>query len=65
MKNNWKDILWSTLLTILDIVCFPANPLVLTGVLNVESYLPLTIIGFIVWTFGMVLVTAPIIMFPR
>ena len=64
-KINWKDALWSTLLTILGIVCFPANPLVLTGVLDVESYLPLTIIGFIVWAFGMVLVMAPIIMFPR
>jgi len=64
-KINWKDALWSTILTILGIVCFPANPLVLTGVLEVESYLPLTILGFIVWTFGMVLVMAPIVMFPR
>jgi protein-S-isoprenylcysteine O-methyltransferase Ste14 len=64
-KINWKDAIWSTLLTILGIVCFPANPLVLTDILDVESYLPLTIIGFFVWAFGMVLVMAPIIMFPR
>jgi protein-S-isoprenylcysteine O-methyltransferase Ste14 len=64
-KINWKDALWSTLLTIFGIICFPANPLVLTGVLEVESYLPLTVIGFIIWTFGMVLVMAPIVMFPR
>jgi len=64
-KNKWKDITWSTLITILGIVCFPANPLVLTGILKVESYLPLFIIGWIVWAFGMVLVMAPIIMFPR
>ena len=65
VKFSWKDILWSALLTVLGVVCFPANPLVLTGVLDVESYLPLTIIGFIVWVFGMVLVMAPIVMFPR
>ena len=65
MKINRKNIFWSTLLTVLGVVCFPANPLVLTGVLDVESYLPLTIIGFIVWAFGMVLVMAPIVMFPR
>ena len=60
-----QNILWSTLITILGIACFPANPLVLTGILEVESYLPLTIIGFIIWAFGMVLVMAPIVMFPR
>ena len=60
-----ENILWSTLLTILGIVCFPVNPLVLTGVIEVQSYLPLTIIGWVVWVFGMVLVMAPIIMFPR
>ena len=59
------NILWGTLLTILGIVCFPANPLVLTGVIEVQSYLALTIIGWVVWVFGMVLVMAPIIMFPR
>jgi len=62
---NWMNILWGTLLTILGIICFPANPLVLTGVIEVQSYLALTIVGWVVWVFGMVLVMAPIIMFPR
>ena len=60
-----KDTLWSTLMTITCIVCFPANPLVLTGVLEVESYTPLFVIGWVVWAFGMVLVMAPIVLFPR
>ena len=64
-KSKSKDIIWSTIITILGIVCFPANPLVLTGILEVESYLPLVIIGIMVWAFGMVLVMAPIVMFPK
>ena len=63
--NNKKDICLTTVLTILCIVCFPVNPLVLTGIIEVESYLPLLIIGWIIWAFGMVLVMAPIVMFPR
>jgi protein-S-isoprenylcysteine O-methyltransferase Ste14 len=64
-KRSKKDRLWVILLTILGIACFPANPLVLTGVLEVESYLPLVIVGGVVWVVGMILVMAPIIMFPR
>ena len=63
--GNWRNTLWGIIITILGIVCFPANPLVLTGVLEVESYLPLVIAGGVVWAFGMVLVMAPIVMFPR
>jgi len=65
ISKKWRNILWSTLITILGIVCFPANPLVLTGIIEVESYLPLFIIGCVVGAFGMVLVMAPIVMFPR
>ena len=68
MAERWttkKNILWSTLLTILGIVCFPANPLVLTGIIEVESYLTLFIIGCVVGAFGMVLVMAPIVTFPK
>jgi len=65
ISQKWKNILWSTLITILGVVCFPANPLVLTGVIEVESYPALFIIGWVVWAFGMVLVMAPIVMFPR
>jgi len=64
-KRTKKDTLWSILVTVLGIACFPANPLVLTGVIKVESYLPLFIIGWFVWAVGMVLVMAPIVMFPR
>ena len=52
-------------MTILGIACFPANPLVLTGVIETNSYLALVVLGSVVWAFGMVLVMAPIIMFPR
>jgi len=52
-------------LSIVGIACFPANPLVLTGVIEVESYPALFIIGWVTWAFGMVLVMAPIVMFPR
>jgi protein-S-isoprenylcysteine O-methyltransferase Ste14 len=65
LSQKWQNILWSTLITILCIVCFPANPLVLTGVIEVKSYLVLFIIGCVVFAFGMVLVMAPIVMFPR
>jgi protein-S-isoprenylcysteine O-methyltransferase Ste14 len=73
MEMNRKDklppksqnILWSALITILCIICFPANPLVLTGIIRVESYLALFITGWVVWALGMVLVMAPIVMFPR
>jgi protein-S-isoprenylcysteine O-methyltransferase Ste14 len=60
-----RETILTIILTILCIVCFPANPLVLTGVLEVESYTPLFIIGGVVWVFGMVLVMAPFIQFPR
>ena len=52
-------------LTILCIACFPINPLVLTGLLEPEFYLPSFIVGWVVWAVGMVLVMAPIILFPR
>ena len=60
-----KDIAYVTLMSILCIACFPANPLVLTGIIEVNFNLPLFIIGWITWALGMVLVMAPIIMFPR
>jgi protein-S-isoprenylcysteine O-methyltransferase Ste14 len=64
-KRTKKDTLWSILMTVLCIACFPVNPLVLTGVIEVESYLPLAIVGWVVCAGGMVLVMAPIVMFPR
>ena len=64
-KRTKKDALWTTLLTILAIACFPINPLVLTGVIEAESSLPLFIIGWFPWAVGLVMVMAPIVMFPR
>jgi len=37
----------------------------LTGVIEVESYTALSVAGGVVWAFGMVLVMAPIVMFPK
>jgi protein-S-isoprenylcysteine O-methyltransferase Ste14 len=64
-KRTRMDILWSILLTVLGIACFPINPLVLTGVIDVKQYLPLEIIAWIILAFSMILVFAPMIMFPR
>ncbi len=64
-KLTKRNTLLSALVTVLCILCFPANPLVLTGVIEAKSYLPLFTIGCLVWAFGMVLVMAPIVMFPR
>jgi protein-S-isoprenylcysteine O-methyltransferase Ste14 len=52
-------------LTILCIACFPVNPLVLVGLLKPGYYLPSYVLGWIVWAVGMILVMAPIVMFPR
>jgi protein-S-isoprenylcysteine O-methyltransferase Ste14 len=60
-----KNIVWSTILTILCLACFPVNPLVLTGVIKVKTYPLLFAIGWVTWVCGMVLVMAPIVMFPR
>ena len=60
-----KETIFISIASILYIVCFPFNPLVLSGVLEVKSYLVLFIIGWVVWAFGMVLVLAPIVIFPR
>ena len=66
-NKKWtkKDIFWSTLLTILGIVCFPVNPLVLSGLIVTGHNQVAYIAGWVIWVFGMVLVMAPIIMFPR
>ena len=60
-----REIFWMAVLTILCIACFPVNPLVLTGLINPGYYLPLFVLGWVVWAIGMVLVMAPIVMFPR
>jgi len=59
------DILWTVLLTLLCILCFPVNPLILLDLLKTDYNQITYIIGWITWTFGMVLVLSPIILFPR
>jgi protein-S-isoprenylcysteine O-methyltransferase Ste14 len=54
-----------TVLTILCVACFPVNPLVLTRLVEPGFYLALYIMGWVAWALGMVLVMAPIVMFPR
>lgn len=60
-----KNILWSLLLTILGIACFPINPLVLTGLIDPGYNRIMYIIGWPVWAVGIALVMAPMIAFPR
>jgi len=60
-----REFCWMTALTILCIACFPVNPLVLTGVLKPVFYRPLSILGWIFWAIGLLLVMAPFIFFPR
>jgi protein-S-isoprenylcysteine O-methyltransferase Ste14 len=64
-KRTGKDTIWSILLTVLGIACFPVNPLVLTGVIEVKQYLPLAIIGWVILAFSLILVFTPMVMFPR
>jgi protein-S-isoprenylcysteine O-methyltransferase Ste14 len=65
MSTNLKEIFLISILTILCIACFPVNPLVITGLLEPRFYLSSFVAGWIIWAAGMVLVMAPIIMFPR
>ena len=49
------------------VLCFPVNPLIIFNVVepNPDHINVLGYLGWIIWAFGMVLVMAPIIMFPR
>ena len=64
-KWSAKEVLEMALLTALGIVCFPANPLVLTGALETGYSQPAYIAGWVVWSVGMILVISPMVMFPR
>lgn len=52
-------------LAVLCIACFPVNPLVVTGLLEPGFFLPAFVLGWLSWGIGMVLVLAPIVLFPR
>jgi protein-S-isoprenylcysteine O-methyltransferase Ste14 len=65
--KNWtkKNIFLSSLLTVLGIICFPVNLLVITGVIKPSFNQFAYWIGWIIWLLGMLLVLSPMIMFPR
>ena len=64
-KYTITGVVWTILLTILAILCFPVNPLILTGVLETRTIPVLFTLGWMIWAVGMVFVMAPIVMFPR
>jgi protein-S-isoprenylcysteine O-methyltransferase Ste14 len=67
MKKFSKYSVLDWLSYILMVVCFPLNPLVLLNVIepNPDLIKALVYLGWAIWALGMVLVMAPIIMFPR
>ena len=67
MKKASKHGFLDWIAYILMILCFPLNPLVLLNVIvpDPDPVKPLFYLGWIVWAFGMALVMAPIIVFPR
>ena len=65
VMKKWQGILWTALITVLCIACFPINPLIMTGLITTNSYPVLITVGWVVWGLGMVGVMAPMIVFPR
>ena len=67
MKKLSKHGFLDWIAYILMILCFPLNPLVLFNVIEPNPALikPLFYLGWVAWASGMVLVMAPIIIFPR
>ncbi len=67
MKKLSKHGFLDWIAYILMVFCFPLNPLVLLNVIEPNPVLikPLFYLGWVIWAFGMALVMAPIIIFPR
>ena len=65
MKWKPEEIFWNVLLTVFAILCFPVNPLVLTGILDTGYNQIAYISGWVTWGFGMALILTPIVVFPR
>jgi protein-S-isoprenylcysteine O-methyltransferase Ste14 len=67
MKKPSKSGYLDWIAYILMVLCFPLNPLVLLNVIepNPDLIKPLFYLGWVIWAFGMVLVIAPIIIFPH
>lgn len=59
-KNN---IFRLVLLFIIGIICFPVNPLILTGVLETTLYPALFVIGLLIGALGISFVVSPIAIF--
>jgi len=64
-KYSYSFLDWTAY--ILMVLCFPLNPLIIFNVLepNPSSIKVLFYLGWAIWAFGMVLVMAPVIIFPR
>ena len=67
MKKPSKYSFIDWIAYILLVLCFPLNPLIIFNAVepNPNNIKVLFYIGWIIWAFGMVLVMAPIIIFPR
>jgi len=67
MKTFSKYAVLDWIAYILLVLCFPMNPLVILNVIepNPELIKVLLYLGWVIWALGMVLVMAPIIIFPR
>lgn len=65
--NHWSksNIIWSTLLTILCVACFPFNLLVILGIIEPGHNSLAYWIGWVVWLVGMLLIISPMILFPK
>ncbi len=65
--KHWSksNIIWSTLLTILCITCFPFNLLVIFGIIKPGHNNFAYWIGWVIWLVGMILIISPMILFPR
>jgi len=59
---NKRSIFWVAALSILCIVCFPVNPLVLSGVIETSFYPALLVVGWVVWAFGITIGTVVVYM---
>lgn len=60
-----KHIPWLIALVVFCIACFPANPLVFSGLITTSLYPVPFAFGSVIWVIGMALVISPIVLFPR
>ena len=65
MRNYTKYQLANFAAYVLLILCFPLNPLTMSGLLETDPIPALHYLGWVVWAFGMVFVIYPFMYFPR